>query len=417
VIIIMKNSPITKPKRIENVKHLKRPIIGFFGLVENWIDLNLLSYIAKKRIDSLSSEFAESNAPLPRVSAKYLWLGGLFLGDEAVSPTVHQIRVDYEQETYLQFLPPVYAENDKSREFMERFLALFESILCDAEKNIDELSKLFDPYATPARFLPWLANWLALDLDEDWSEFQLRDAIVQAFALQSLRGTVEGMQRYLKLYRNVDAIIEEPILYASLWCLPKRLLRAGTREDKPECWALCPPMLLPNDEKEDSGNIGRTAEDWQHADGSILGYSTMLAPAHAQGAVVGTTSTLDQSHLIEEKDFGAPLFEDLAHFFYVLVHWNQVKCENDLNKVKILVDREKPAHADYHLCVIEPKMRVGFQSKVGIDTIVAGKGPDMVLTAPTKLGHDTVISDYSGTYRKEGRVGQDSRVGVKTSIF
>jgi phage tail-like protein len=385
------------------------------SLPRNVID-GLIPSPAKKRIDSLSSEFAEANAPLPRVSAKYLWLGGLFLGNEAVSPTVHQIRIDYDQETYLQFLPPVYAENNKSREFMERFLTLFESVLCDAEKNIDALSKLFDPYATPARFLPWLANWLALDLDADWSESQLRDAIAQAFALHSLRGTVEGMRRYLKLYRNVDAIIEEPLLYASLWCLPNRSPGDGTKKDKPECWALCPPMLLLNDEKEESGILRRSPDDWQYADGSILGYSTMLAPAHAQGAVVGTTSTLDQSHLIEEKDFGAPLFEDLAHFFYVLVHWNQVKCQNDLDKVKILVDREKPDHTDYHLCVIEPKMRAGFQSKVGIDTIVAGKGSDMVLTAPTKLGHDTVISEYSGTYRKEGRVGQDSRVGVKTSI-
>jgi phage tail-like protein len=371
---------------------------------------------AKTRIDSLSSEFAEANAPLPRVSAKYLWLGGLLLGDEAVSPTVHQIRVDYDQETYLQFLPPVFAENNKSREFMERFLALFGSILSDAEKNIDELSKLFDPYATPARFLPWLANWLALDLDADWSEIQLRDAIAQAFALQSLRGTVEGMQRYLKLYRNVDAIIEEPILYVSLWCLPNRSSGTEIKEVRSGCWTLCPPSISHNDETEESGNFRRFSEDWQHADGSILGYSTMLAPAHAQGAVVGTTSTLDQSHLIEEMDFGAPLFEDLAHFFYVLIHWNQLKCQNDLDKVKILVDREKPAHTDYHLCVIEPKMRVGFQSKVGIDTIVADTSPDMVLTAPTKLGHDTVISEFSGTYRKEGRVGQDSRVGVKTSI-
>jgi hypothetical protein len=225
------------------------------------------------------------------------------------------------------------------------------------------------------------------------------------------------MRRYLKLYRNVDAVIAEPILYASLWCLPNRTSGAEKKEVKPECWALCPPSLPQNLETEGSGDLRKYLEIWQHTEGSILGYSTMLVPAHAQGAVVGTTSTLDQSHLIEEKDFGAPLFEDLAHFFYVLVHWNQLRCKSDLDTVRALIEREKPAHADYHLCVIEPKMRVGFQSQVGIDTIVADEAPDMVLTAPTKLGHDTVISEFSGIYRQEGRVGQDSRVGTKTSII
>jgi len=367
-------------------------------------------------IQPLSRQCAEADAPLPRVSAKYLWLGGLLLGDEMVSPVVHQIRVDYEQETYLRFLPPIYAENDKSREFLERFLALFGSILGDVQENINDLSKLFDPYATPALFLPWLANWLALDLDEDWSESQLRDAISQAFQLQSLRGTVKGMQRYLKLYRNVDAIIEEPILYASLWCLPNRSPGAEKKEVEPECWALCPPTSSQNIETERPENFRKYLEIWQHTEGSLLGYSTMLAPAHAQGAVVGTTSTLDQSHLIGEKDFGEPLFEDLAHFFYVLVHWNQLRCQSDLEKVRTVIEREKPAHTDYHLCVTEPKMRVGFQAQVGIDTLVADEPPDMVLTAPTKLGNDTVISELSGTYRQEGCVGQDSRIGVKTSI-
>ncbi|MCL4852827.1 MAG: hypothetical protein KJZ78_15810, partial [Bryobacteraceae bacterium] len=55
------------------------------------------------------------------------------------------------------------------------------------------------------------------------------------------------------------------------------------------------------------------------------------------------------------------------------------------------IDREKPAHTEYELCVIGPQMRVGIQARVGIDSIVAA-GPrgaatgkplgDGVLAAP-----------------------------------
>ena len=33
----------------EEIKHIKKPIIGFFGLIENWVDLNLVKFIAESR--------------------------------------------------------------------------------------------------------------------------------------------------------------------------------------------------------------------------------------------------------------------------------------------------------------------------------------------------------------------------------
>ena len=45
-----------------------------------------------------------------------------------------------------------------------------------------------------------------------------------------------------------------------------------------------------------------------------------------------------------------------------------------------VIDAEKPAHTDYHLCFVEPRLRVGFQARLGIDAIV-GNGP-----APLRLG-------------------------------
>ena len=87
-----------------------------------------------------------------------------------------------------------------------------------------------------------------------------------------------------------------------------------------------------------------------------------------------------------------------------------------LQKIRSILDREKPAHTDYHLCVVEPTMRVGFQARVGIDTIVAGTAADMVLGDPNELGEDTVISHYGGIRRKAGQLERDSRIGIKTTV-
>jgi hypothetical protein len=108
-----------------------------------------------------------------------------------------------------------------------------------------------------------------------------------------------------------------------------------------------------------------------------LGFSTRLASAHAQGAVVGTTATLGQSQLIRADDFGAPLFEDIAHRFCVQIYCAELRRPGILDNVRTVIEREKPAHTHYHLCVIEPRMRVGAQARVGVDAIIA-QGPPVL---------------------------------------
>lgn len=265
--------------------------------------------------------------------ARHLWVGGVFYSDGQTSPVVHQMRVDYGRDTYLKFLPAIYGKSESQRDFVERFLSLHESVLGGLEGAIADLPRLFDPFATPngefPSWLSWLAGWLAFDLSEAWSEVKTRQYLAEAFHLYGQRGTVEGLRRYLKLYAGVEARIEEPGLQAALW------------------------------------SLGET---------STLGFTTMLAPAHLQGAVVGTSATLDQSHVTRGDDFSAALFEDVAHRFCVQVYCAELTRPGALEDVRAVIEREKPAHTTYHLCVIEPRMRVGAQAQVGIDAIVA-QGP------------------------------------------
>jgi phage tail-like protein len=107
--------------------------------------------------------------------------------------------------------------------------------------------------------------------------------------------------------------------------------------------------------------------------------------------VVGETVVGAHGPLAAE-DFGAPLFDDTAHRFTVRVNAAQVRDAGKLETIRAVLDAEKPAHTDYHLCLIEPTFLVGTQARVGIDAFVA---PAL---AP-------------GRY-DEGRLGLDTRLGI-----
>ena len=299
-----------------------------------------------------------------------LWLGAHFIGEGRQSPHLAQIRVNFDHRTYRHDLPAIYSNQPEQRDFLDQFLSLFESFFRETEADIAHLGHLFDPEAVPVAWLSWLANWLALDLDEKWSEAQKREAIATAFVQYAQRGTVRGLRESLRLYAGVEAHIEEPITQTDWW-------------------------LLPEDEAPTETAV----------EGALLGFTTMLAPVEADGAVVGTTAVFDQAHLITQNEFGAPLFENLAHQFSVQLYRGQVQQPQDLQKVQAIIDAEKPAHTTYQLSVIEPQMRVGLQARLGIDTIVAG---------PTPATESKIHLVLGG--RSPGQIGKQSRLGITTQL-
>jgi len=56
-----------------------------------------------------------------------------------------------------------------------------------------------------------------------------------------------------------------------------------------------------------------------------------------------------------------------------------------------VVEREKPAHAEAALCPVFPRLRVGVQARVGVDTVV-GTVSHLVLNRMATLGYDSVLS-------------------------
>lgn len=133
--------------------------------------------------------------------------------------------------SYLRYLPPVLWENDQAATDISlgSMLCLFEKILTgipDGEpivhprhldtgddththvsivETVEQLDRLYDPWRTPERFLPWLASWVALrfpELQGDplWDEYQQRKATSEISRVHRRRGLRSGLATYLDLY-------------------------------------------------------------------------------------------------------------------------------------------------------------------------------------------------------------------------
>ncbi|MFN0095930.1 MAG: phage tail protein [Dehalococcoidia bacterium] len=108
--------------------------------------------------------------------------------------------------TYLELLPGIYRDNP----FLGRFLLIFEHMLSPVERTVDNIPWYFDAGIAPRSFLPWLAGWVGLMVDERWPEDRRRAVIAGAAELYRWRGTKRGLREFLRLYLDVAPEILEP---------------------------------------------------------------------------------------------------------------------------------------------------------------------------------------------------------------
>lgn len=102
-------------------------------------------------------------------------------------------------------LPGVYQED----EFAQRFLAGLDEVLAPVLTTLDCIDAYLDPLLTPPDFLPWLAMWMGLDLDETWSAEQQREAIASAAQRHERRGTLAALKEVLELATGGEVSLEE----------------------------------------------------------------------------------------------------------------------------------------------------------------------------------------------------------------
>lgn len=130
------------------------------------------------------------------------------LRNQAVAPTRDRGtpgEVAGEASQWLRFLPGLYHEDP----FVGDLLRLFESIWAPLDRQLDQIHANFDPRLAPAEYLPWLATWVDLVLDENWPTARQRALIRHAADLYLRRGTVGALRDYLSICTGAVPEIED----------------------------------------------------------------------------------------------------------------------------------------------------------------------------------------------------------------
>lgn len=148
------------------------------------------------------------------------------------------IQVEIATRPWVQYLPGIYQDADEENaDFLQRFLLVSGHLTSGIEESLEFIHELFDPRITEARWLPWLASWLAMPLLEGWDEEKRREIVQRTPELYRLRGTARGLKLALRLFAGVQAEIHE-----GEWPYPGMVIGRSSTVGKDT--TLSPPVFI-----------------------------------------------------------------------------------------------------------------------------------------------------------------------------
>ena len=114
------------------------------------------------------------------------------------------------KKSYIRYLPAIFQKSQYlDTDFLREFLWIFQHLDDTVQKRLDRLHDLFRPLEADGEFLPWLASWVALTLDDDWPETKKRRLLRHIVQLYKVRGTVRGIKLFVKIFTDAEPNVIE----------------------------------------------------------------------------------------------------------------------------------------------------------------------------------------------------------------
>lgn len=372
---------------------------GAAGPVGAWLDLDSERPWAKPALDcprarDRSGLFTclvqrSDAADNRRLSGRYLRLRLRFTGNGAATPRLFALRAWGPRFSYRdRFLPELYRIDEgkgaAGSDFLDRYLALFESVLTPIEGEIAAVWRLANPGTIPADGLDWLAGWLGLVPDGALGEAGKRRLIAEAARLAPWRGTLRGLTGMLDIATGGGVAAGRIVVVEHF-----RMRRTFA-------------TLLGADRPPEFDPMTRRPVSGVHSDlgpGFFLGAEdekllfALLRPELLDHPLTGADERARAFAQIER------LFDDAAHRVTVLVHDETDPDRRGL--IARVVRREIPAHVIAGIHDAPASLILGLSALLGVETR-AGRPPEI---PPVTLGETRI-----GQGRLRGTPALDQRI-------
>lgn len=309
---------------------------------------------------------------------RYLFVRLRFTGDGRSTPVVRRVRLEFPRKTSLDLLPPVYRETPDAEDFSERFLSLFDASIADLDAAIERYPALLDPDGVPSEVLPWLGTFVDVTLDRAWDTERRRAILRSVPALYRKRGTVDGLKEAIDLVFGIKPAIQE-IATERMW----GAIASAERPDELKVRARLGEVRL----------FGRASSRFR------LG-----------------SSALSRTPL---RSFGNPDRDPLsigAYRFRVLVPPTEDRSGLWRERLRRLIESQKPAHTIASVRVGGNGFVLGTWSAIGVDTVFGHLSPPVLgkVGGNVRLNRMSVLWPGPRGVRSGMVPNQTAVVGVKT---
>ncbi len=312
---------------------------------------------------------------------RYLWIQVELGGDGSATPNVDALKLHYPRQSALDDLPAVFSADAESRELLERMLSVFQTTWEGLDATIDALPSYLDPATVPEGrtrdvALARLAAWLAVRVEGDWSADHLRRVIAAEGGHARRRGTLAALRQAIALAVSglpggpSEPLVDMPAIVEGYTQRERLVLgsarTAGLRRAAPLATASQDGRLRLGDDR-------------------LGGARVMAGPGSPE----------------------AELLAFYAHRFSVSLPAGWVKSEAAEHMLRRAIDAERPAHVAYDLCLVEPRLRVGVQAAIGVDTVIAGPVRTVLTSADPDAQSDPALRPPPSR-QAHGRLGLDA---------
>jgi phage tail-like protein len=307
------------------------------------------------------------DALLAGAVGRYLHVRVELVGEPSASPALRTLRAYFDRDSYLEYLPGVYREDDRSAAFLSRFLAAFETVFEGVEASLDGSGRYFDPAGAPADGLAWLAEWVGVDAEAAWPEAATRDLIGRAHDLHRHRGTPAGLLELVDVYVGHAAT---------------------ARIGGPDGTGDATPGATRGDGLAEGGGTGDDGTPPEHYL-SLLEYPDL--------------------DVVEEPDARAPFDRLLGGPGRFLVLLRAALDAEDERAVDRLVAGSTPAHTAGEVVHLRDRVRLGDHTYLGVNAALTDPAFRVERSA---LGTDAVLEERepAGQTTLRGRLDEGSRL-------